>query len=173
MVETARGANALDMCPEDHNKHLRDMITAQSDGTVVHGVSLQAPLGLRLVPHCWHELLLSSPRDSFHFSEVFSNRLHDLVGAEHHKMQALSTGTQQMIVLRSASVVIDGPDKDGGFIVRRNRYAEQSCKALRDADWWLLLHLGNTIRYQLDAFKTCQETSRRDKNKRIMTELVC
>jgi len=115
-VDTTPGVNALTMCRQDHNEHLHVMIMAQSDGTVVHGVSLLAPLRLRLVPHCWHELLLSSPRDLFHFSEVFSNRLHDLVGAEHHKMQALSTGNQQMIVLRS--VVIAGPDKskgDGGF----------------------------------------------------------
>jgi len=104
------------MCLEDHNKHLRDMITAQSDGTVVHGVSLQAPLGLRLVPHCWHELLLSSPREQFHCSEVFSNRLHESLGAEYHRMQVLPSGNQQMIVLRA--VVIAGPDKnkgDGGF----------------------------------------------------------
>jgi len=116
VVETAPGVNAVNMCLEDHNKHLRVMIMAQSDGTVVHGVSLQAPLGLRLVPHCWHELLLSSPREQFHCSEVFSNRLHESLGAEYHRMQVLSSGNQQMIVLRS--VVITGPDKnkgDGGF----------------------------------------------------------
>ena len=47
---------------------------------------------------------------------MHSGVLRDLVGAEHQKLKVLSTGNQQLIVLRS--VVIAGPDKskgDGGF----------------------------------------------------------
>jgi len=52
VVETARIALALRMCPEVHEQRMRDMITAQSDGTVVHGVSLLKPMAILLVPLC-------------------------------------------------------------------------------------------------------------------------
>ena len=115
MAETARIALALRMCPEVHEQRMRDMITAQSHCTVVHGVSLLALMAVRLVPLCWHELLLSSQREQFHCSELFSNRLHEALGAEFHHMKVTSFGNQQMMVLRT--VVVAGPEKHkgGGF----------------------------------------------------------
>ena len=91
VVNTTPGDNVLTMCRQHHTKQLLDMIMAQSDGTIVHGIALLVPLSVRLVPHCWHELLLSSRQDSFHFSEVFYNRLHELVGAECEKLKVLTT----------------------------------------------------------------------------------
>ena len=117
MAETARIALALRMCPEVHEQRMRDMITAQSDGTVVHGVSLLALMAVRLVPLCWHELLLSSQREQFECTEVFSNQLHEALGAEFHHFKSLEADqTQKMIVLRP--VVVAGPEKHKSGVLK-------------------------------------------------------
>ena len=101
VVNTTPGDNVLVLCRQDHLPQLLDMILAQANGTVVHDISLRAPLSVRLVPHCRHELLFSAQEDTFHFAVVFGNRLNDLVGEEHKKLKVLKDGDQQMIVLRA------------------------------------------------------------------------
>ena len=108
-MNTKPGVNVLALCRQDHPPPLMDMIRAQATGTTVHGISLGAPLSVHLVPHCRHELLLSSHEDTFHFATVFGNRLNDLVGVEHEKLKEMKDGDQQMIVLRA--VVMTGPNK--------------------------------------------------------------
>ena len=63
MVETARINLALQMCPEVYQQPLCAMMKAQTDGTVVYGVSLVNPMSIRLVPHTKHEVVLSSQRE--------------------------------------------------------------------------------------------------------------
>ena len=81
VVNCTPGDNVLAMCRQDYLPSLLRMIRAQANGTTVHGISLRAPMSVRLVPQCRHELLLSSREDSFHFIQVFGGRLNDPVGA--------------------------------------------------------------------------------------------
>jgi len=90
VVETTRIKLALQMCPEVYQQPLCAMMLAQSDGTVVYGVSLVNPMSIQLVPHAKHEVVLSSQREQFESIEIFSNRLHEGLGAEYHHYKSVS-----------------------------------------------------------------------------------
>ena len=60
VVETARITLAQQMCPEVYQQPLRAMMQAQSDGTVVYGVTLVKPMSIQLVPWTKHEVVLCS-----------------------------------------------------------------------------------------------------------------
>ena len=117
VVNTTPGPRVLALCREHHPKEMLDMIIAQSNSTTVHGILLQSTLTVRLLPHCKHEALLCKQEDTFDFTEVFSNRLHELSGAQTEKLQVLTGQDQQMIVLRA--VVITGPNRKAGILTQQ------------------------------------------------------
>jgi len=88
------------------------MMQAQSDGTVVYGVTLVKPMSIQLVPYTKHEVVLCSQREQFDVIEVFSNRLNQALGAEYCHYKTVGPTTPTMIVLRP--VVVAGPEKHRG-----------------------------------------------------------
>jgi len=116
VVETTRIKLALQMCPEVYQQPLCAMMLAQSDGTVVYGVSLVNPMSIQLVPHAKHEVVLSSQREQFESIEIFSNRLHEGLGAEFQHYKSVGPPTPKMIVLRP--VVVAGPEKHRGGLLK-------------------------------------------------------
>ena len=108
-VNTTVGKNVLALCSDNYPPTLLAMLRVQEKGTTVHGILLQAPMTVRLVPEYRHEMLLSSSEDSLHHAQMFASRLNDFIGAEPVKLVPTKDADQQIIVLRA--VVMSGPNR--------------------------------------------------------------